>query len=306
METNQEYYNDPGTKARPAKKLLVLAAILAVLFGVAYYFLLSAPKGFPEGAIFNVGEGATLRSVSLNLKNQNIIRSRTAFEGLVILYGKEKRIITADYLFEEKISVIEVARRIVRGERHLAPVKVTIPEGYNKAEIAETFSLALPYFDEAKFISMAEEGYLFPDTYFFFTTSTAEDALKSLKDNYNKKISSLRQDIAASGKSEADIIKMASVIEGEAKGDADRDTISGILWRRMDIGMRLQADAAPETYEHGGLPYKPVSNPGLSSIRAAIYPKSSPYLYYLHDKAGTIHYAKTFSEHRQNINKYLR
>ena len=70
--------------------------------------------------------------------------------------------------------------------------------------------------------------------------------------------------------------------------------------------MGLQVDAAPETYKVRGLPKKPINNPGLLAIKAAMYPTKSPYLYYLHDKDGKVHYAKTFAEHRLNVLKYLK
>ena len=82
--------------------------------------------------------------------------------------------------------------------------------------------------------------------------------------------------------------------------------ISGILWRRLDMGMALQVDASRVTYQERGLPASPISNPGLESIRSAIFPKTSPYLYYLHDKDGITHYAKSYSEHLLNIKKYLK
>ena len=70
--------------------------------------------------------------------------------------------------------------------------------------------------------------------------------------------------------------------------------------------MPLQVDAALETYKTKGLPKNPICNPGLDSIRAAIHPEKSNYLYYLHDKDGVIHYATTFAEHKANKLKYLK
>ena len=96
------------------------------------------------------------------------------------------------------------------------------------------------------------------------------------------------------------------MIEGEPRGEEDRGFLSGILWKRFDIGMPLQADAAPETYKRRGLPESPISNPGIKAILVAIYPKTSPYLYYLHDREGNIHYAKNFEEHIKNKSRYLR
>ncbi|MBP9711770.1 MAG: endolytic transglycosylase MltG, partial [Candidatus Pacebacteria bacterium] len=77
-------------------------------------------------------------------------------------------------------------------------------------------------------------------------------------------------------------------------------------WQRIKNGMQLQADADREPYEHKGLPALTNGNPGLEAIDAAMHQKSSSYLYYLHDKLGVAHYARTLSEHNQNINKYLR
>jgi UPF0755 protein len=109
-----------------------------------------------------------------------------------------------------------------------------------------------------------------------------------------------------SGKSEKEIMVMASIVEREAKGNGDRDFISGILWKRLAIGMPLQADAAPVTYKTKGLPENPIANPGIESIKASIYPKNSSYLYYLHDPNGFIHYAKNFKDHVSNKLKYLK
>jgi len=231
-----------------------------------------------------------------------------AFEAFVILNGGERNLRHSNYLFEVKLPVYEVARRVLKGEHHLPQVKVTIPEGFNNSEIADIFFIKLLSFNKDKFLEDASprEGYLFPDTYFLFITGNDEEVLKAMIDNYEKKIAPLRKEIFASNKNEKEIITMASIIEKEAKGDTDRGVISGILWKRISIGIPLQVDAVLETYKTTGLPEKPIANPGLESIIASIHPKNSPYLYYLHDQNGNIHYAKSFSEHRQNILKYLK
>lgn len=287
----------------------IFYALGAIIFLVFFYFLfLSPPADFPVGTIFKVEHGDTLRNVSLKLKNENVIRSRLAFEAFVIIFGGEKQVVEADYYFENKLPVWKVAQRIRKGEHHLAPIVVVIPEGFDTAQIAETFSFKLPNFDEIKFLEMTAglEGYLFPDTYFFLINDTEAAVLKSMRENFKKKLSPLAGEIISSGKKEKEIINMASIVEREAKGDLDRGLISGILWKRMKIGMPLQVDAAPETYKTRGLPKNPISNPGMEAIKAAIHPQSSPYLYYLHDKNGDIHYAKSFFEHRQNVLKYLK
>ena len=251
-----------------------------------------------------------MHSVSWKLKKEHIIRSQIVFEALMIIYGGEKHIISADYLFDIKEPVYQVARRILKGERRLAPVKVTIPEGFNLQDIGNLFSTKLSSFSKDKFLLSAKdkEGYLFPDTYFFFTTDTEQNVIKSMSENFYRKTRDLGAELpsGSSAPKFREIIIMASIIEREAKGDADRGFISGILWKRLAIGMPLQADAAPETYKRKGLPASPISNPGLEAIKAAIHPESSYYLYYLHDKEGNIHYARNFEEHKANKLKYLR
>ncbi len=281
--------------------------ILIILVVVVLFFL-NAPMDFPVGTIVSINKGDSLRSVSLKLKENNFIRSRLVFEAVTIIYGGERHVLTADYLFEKKLTVYEIARRIRNGERNLAPVKVTVPEGFTVLEMAPLFAEKLISFNQEQFILKAKglEGYLFPDTYFFFTDDNEDKVLKSMQDNFEDKIAPLRSQIVASGKKERDIIIMASLVEGEAKGDDDRAYIAGILWRRLSIGMALQVDVALETYKTRGLPKAPVGNPGFKAIFATLNPQKSSYLYYLHDKDGNIRYAKTFGEHRANIEKYLK
>lgn len=301
------FWHKISNRINTPKKFIfgVLGTFLLLCF--FYILFLSSPANFPEGAIFKVEPGKSLRSVSLQLKQENIIRSRTAFEAFVIIFGRKERVISTDYYFETKLPVYEVAGRISKGEHHIVQVKVTIPEGFNNSEIADVFNSKLIYFNKDKFLLSAKdkEGNLFPDTYYFFVTDTEVDVIKAMSENFEKKIAFVRPEILLSGKTEKDIIIMASIVEREAKGDADRGFISGILWRRIVIGMPLQANAAPETYKTKNLPENPISNPGLEAINATLHPQSSPYLYYLHDQNGDIYYARNFEEHKRNIAKYL-
>ena len=282
-----------------------LGAIVFLIF--LNLFVFSAPASFPIGTTITVREGMGLRSVSLLLKKENIIRSRLIFEAFTLFYGGEKRIIAADYFFGDKLPVSEVALRISAGQTGIAPVAITLPEGSDNEEIATLLATKMKNFDKEKFLSLAQgrEGRLFPDTYFFSNRSSEEDALRLFDENYERKLKPLRPEISSSGHTEEEIIVMASIIEREADGDHDRAKISGILWKRVRIDMALQADAAPITYKERGLPKSAIANPGLKAILAAIHPENSEYLYYLHDKDGGIHYARNFEEHKANRLKYL-
>jgi len=290
-------------------KSVLISFLFLVFFVFLFYFLfLTAPNNFPNQVILNISRGETLKSISKDLKEQQIIRSKVLFETFIIIYGDENHISEGDYLFENKLPVFEVARRISKRDRHLAPVKVTIPEGFDVIQISEMFSSKLKNFNKDLFLIEAKkkEGYLFPDTYFFNTTDNEQNVLNYMSENFNKKTQPFVQKILSSGKSKSDIINMASIIEREAKGDNDRGIISGILWNRISKKMPLQVDAALETYKERGLPQNPICNPGLEAIEASLKPVKSNYLYYLHDKNGLIHFAVTFTEHKQNIQKYLK
>jgi UPF0755 protein len=281
---------------------------LIIIFLFFSPFFLLAPANFPEGKVFFVNRGENLRDLSLRLQTENIIKSRIAFESLVIFLGGEKNISPGQYVFSEKISVLKVAKLFFNFDKENISVKITIPEGFDLLEIAEVFSSKLNNFNKENFLDQTKdlEGYLFPDTYLFFFSDTEKEVITSMQENFNKKIANLENDIINSSRSREDFIIMASLIEEEAKGDSDRELISGILWNRIEKKMPLQVDAYQWTYKNKGLPEKPICNPGLKAIKAALYPLSSNYLYYLHDKNGKIYFAKTFEEHKKNINKYLR
>ncbi len=288
------------------KKLYNAFGVVVFILIINFSFILP-PNDFPVNTIINIKEGSSLRTVSKNFKELKIIKSRLAFETMVISLGGE-RVVSGDYLLDKKLSAFSISRRVSNGYKNLAPVRVTIPEGFNNNEIAEAFSSKLIRFNSDNFFENTKtlEGYLFPDTYFFLTTDTEIEVVEAMNNNFNKQLESLQGDIAKSGKSLKDIIIMASLIEEESHGDTDREMISGILWKRLKIGMALQVDADPSTYKQRGLPKYPISNPGILSIKAAIYPKTSNYLYYLHDKEGDIHYGVNYYEHLKNIRIYLK
>lgn len=172
------------------------------------------------------------------------------------------------------------------------------------------------------------EGFLFPDTYFYKKDATAEDIIKKMLNNFGNKISpELQLEFERQNKTLYEIIIMASIIENEVRSEEDRALVSGIYWNRLKIGQPLQSDitlayilgekkkqysfedtraVSPyNTYLNKGLPPGPICNPGLSAIKAAIYPKDSDYNYYLSDpETGKTVFSKTFEEHKINKSKY--
>jgi len=325
----------PYPKIEMEKRLKIpwkfLGMVFCVVAIIVVWFVIAgrAPSNFVPGTVVVIPEGSSARDTGLLLVNDHVIRSSSLFQFDVRVILTHHSVIAGDFEFDRPETVFKVAETITGGLFGKAQVKITIPEGSSVVDIAAIIQKQIPSFDTATFIADAkpDEGFLFPETYLVFKTITPDQMIAKLQSEYNKKMMSILPIIAASGKNELQIITMASILEKEAKNATDASIISGILWKRISIGQPLQVDApflytlgktsgqltlanletdGPyNTYTRKGLPVGPIGNPGLAMIDAALYPKSSPYWYYLYGNDGMIHYATTYAEQVANKKKYL-
>lgn len=307
--------------------VIVAVSILIIFFIFIYGFYLQAPKTFPEHSLFPVLEGATLNQISQRLYNQGYILSPFWFKTVArILYGGSS-IKAGDYFFSEPDNTFTIASRLASGNFGLEPEKITIPEGLNVFQMAEILSKQFPQFDPEGFVREAPEGYLFPDTYFFLPNVKAREIVVAMKQNFDRQLVNVKEDVEKFGKPLEDVIKMASIVEEEARSFEVRQTIAGILWKRLKIGMPLQVDASfayvngknsftlttedlredspYNTYTNKGLPPTPITNPGLEAIQATVTPIETKYLYFLTDKNGVMRYAVDYEGHLKNRRLYL-
>ncbi len=309
MDTNIGNSEIKKNKRSKLSTTLIIFLIITTFFTLSY-FLFSAPiNNINEGkVVIHISSDDTLNSIADNLKKERIIRYDFPLKLFVSLFNSDKEIDRGDYLLNRNIPVFVVAWHIANSEHNVNPLKITLREGLTNQEMSKIFNRKFKNFNQGLFLKEAkkEQGYLFPDTYFFYQMDTVNEILNKLSNNFNEQISPLARSISLSGKKLSAIIIMASIIEKEASGKKDASMISGILWKRIKLGIPLQVDADKYTYKNKGLPLSPICNPGLSSIKAALFPVASPYLYYLHDKNGMVHFARNFSEHKKNINRYLR
>ncbi len=313
----------------PYRWAFVVGLLLFFTLLVVGYYYTRPPQEFSTETIIEIPSGYTLDAIGNLLEAKSIIRSPLFFKLLVQHYGKEHAVPEGMYLFTEPLTVDKVAQRIAEGNHGISMVKVTLPEGMTRDEMADVFSRNFQHFVKEDFLNetQGEEGYLFPDTYFFYSIATSGPMILALEENFTQKTASAKITALTKEKNWGDIIILASILEKEAATALDRRIVAGILTKRLEQGMRLQVDAtfmytvgkssreltaidlakdSPyNTYRHAGLPLGPISNPGRDAIDAAITPIDSPYFYYLSDKNGIMHYAKTFTEHKLNKKKYL-
>ncbi len=234
-------------------------------------------------------------------------------------------------------------------------ILVTIPEGFNLRQIESNLLAAgiasaqnLSVFTVGMLKNASEEisydfledapaeasleGFLFPDTYRFWPDSPAEAVVKKFLDNFDRKlVPEWRAEIERQKKKIYDVVVMASLIEKEVKSERDRALVSGILWKRLGVGMKLDVDfticyikvrenreclpitaedkkinSPYNTYIYKGLPPGPVSNPGISALGAAIFPQENPYWYYLSAPDGRTIFSETLEKHNAAKRRYLK
>lgn len=310
--------------------LILLVLLLAPLYLYYYQSLKPVNPGNSEAINFSIKSGEDVRSIAQKLYDQKLIRSSLVFFLKARLTEYGKKIQAGDFLLSQSMNMQEISQELTHGT---SDIRLTIPEGWRKEEIAMkiTGQFDIP---ENEILRTAHEGYLFPDTYLIPKEATGSQIVKMMEDNFNKKIQKVREAIKQKGLDFDEAIIIASLIEREAKLPEDRPLIASVILNRLKLEMKLDVDATVQyalgyqsdektwwkrnltiedlgfesvynTYRNSGLPPTAIANPGLSSIEAVINAPKTDYLYYIADKNGKTHFAKTIEEQDANIAKYL-
>jgi UPF0755 protein len=296
------------------------------------------PYGPRVETFVEVVPGMSSRQIAGLLERRGVIASRYAFEALRLARGGTLK--AGEYRFDRPRLVGEVYGQIARGEVYT--LTVTIPEGANLFDVAHRVEAAgLGSYDG--FLAAARkdvglvrgldpgaaslEGYLFPDTYRFTPGTPAEQMQAAMVRRFGQEAAGLGL--------EGDVhrvVTLASLVERETPLDAERPMVASVLVNRLERGMPLETDptviyaallagryrgaiyqsdlvaASPyNTYRHAGLPPGPICNPGAVSLRAAMTPARTKYLYFVaagSDPRGESRFAETLEEHHRNVAAY--
>ena len=290
-----------------------------------------------------IPKGRSAEQVGEILEEEGVIKSSLAFKMYVQIFNKSKNINAGQFELSPSMSVSDVVETLGKGPLQLW---VTIPEGLRREQMVARFVTGLEKEGtdadnfRTSFLSASEgeEGYLYPNTYLFSPEVTGGKVVESMLALFNSQTSAMQQDI--SGMTLDEIVTLASLVEKETKTDEERPIVAGIILKRIENEWTIDIDASVQygvanrkcgsgalecddwwpiitrndidregpynVYKKQGLPPTPIANPGLSSIKAAIYPEESDYWFYIHDTSGTIRFAETIEEHNENVRKYLR
>jgi len=313
---------------------LVLAAIAWGSYAVL------VPTGPTKETFVEILPGTPTMQIADELKQQGLIRSKYAFEAERLAKGGTLK--AGEYRFDHPAKMLEVYERLERGDVYT--ISVTIPEGSNLFDIAQRIEAA-NLGKREKFLTAANadvgliadldpkatslEGYLFPDTYRFERRATPQQILAAMVRRFRQATENLGLDANYHR-----VVTVASLVERETPVNAERPLVASVFENRLAKDMPLmtdpsviyaalldgryrgtiyasdlQADSPYNTYRYPGLPPGPICSPGMASLKAAMHPAQTDYLYFVAasaDPSGKSRFSATLEEHAHDVQQYRR
>jgi UPF0755 protein len=325
---------------RTAFVILVAATLACLAAGAFYRFIVRPTPVFISPRIVSIQKGESMASAARRLARTGVITSPLAFVLYADLTGQARRIKPGDYPFKGGETIPQVLRHLVSAD--FMAITVTIPEGMTVHQIGERLEAAGlvcgSSFDRAArngpltqalgLEALGAEGFLFPATYRFSPLVTSDQIVaKMLERFYWVLTPEVERRMFESGLNARQLVTMASIIEKEARVPGERPLIASVFYNRLALGIPLQSDPTAQynyagevepaaaairvhsvfnTYSIADLPPGPIANPGLDSIRAALYPAHTVYLYFVARKDGTHIFSRSLREHERAIEEVKR
>jgi UPF0755 protein len=326
------------------KILIGIGIFFLVVFFIFFFKIYVPANPFSrETIVFTAEKGWGDEHVARELEKLGIIRDNYFFRFYVVMSFQHSKLQAGIYNLSPRMSTYQIVKKMVRGDVIKDKITILegwtaerIGEYFEEKnfctkdyfiqltekDYSETFDFLK---DKPKDVGL--EGYFFPDTFEVSENESCEILLTMMLSNFGKKVNQEIVDkIKNQNKTIFEIITMASMIEKEVKIMEEKKIVSGILWKRLSVDMPLQIDATVNyvtgksdssalikdtqidspynTYKYKGLPKGPISNPGMNSILAAIYPTETKYWFYLSN--GKTIFSETFEQHKEAKLKYLK
>ena len=316
---------------------LLLLVLVFLSMEIGLFLLRPADKSGKDQVII-IEEGLSLSAIAEKLNQRQIITNKFLFMTWVRVFGYSREIKAGEYLLSARMSPIRIMEILTRGVIITHPI--TIPEGYNRVQIAELLERK-GLVDKQVFLSLTEEpkliesyglsgtsleGYLYPDTYQFAKGLSAGSIINTMVQRFFEIIEPYSTSLKNSDLSLQELITLASIVEKETGRKDERPIIASVFLNRLKKGMRLASDPTViygikdfngnitrknlkentpyNTYLIRGLPPGPIACPGVDSIKAVLYPAETDYLYFVSKNDGSHHFSKTLSEHNRAVELY--
>lgn len=307
--------------------LFTLIILILIGFGVFYYWMTSSMNNktthTKTSQYIQIAKGSNPNDVIDKLAAEGIISNASAVKNYLRFFGDASKIKAGEYQFASPISPMEVLKELEKGEERTT--KITIPEGWTRFEIAKRIAANFPQtppMDEKAVLYLMDdvslikdldpnaknlEGYLYPTTYTFPKDTKPQDVIKRMVEQFRKTWKpewTLRAQQL--GKTNQQIVTIASLIENESKFAEERQLVSSVIYNRLSKGMALGIDATNvyiakmlgkwdgtihksdieinhpyNTRKISGLPPGPISSASESSLEAALNPQKTDYIFYV-------------------------
>ena len=321
---------------RVKNKIYSRLLALVILLIVTSWILVSKDMLAKNFEVFQVESGSSISDVAQELSDKKLIKSRLFFKSLSKFLGANKKLKSGYYQISPNMSILAFLDNISNGS--VLTTKVTLIEGKTIKYYFEQLSLdpsleskgSLEDVMQSIGVKAPYDGWFFPETYNFNYGESVENVLRRSYKEMQQKVSDLwiNRDKGLPLKSPYDAIILASLIENETALDNEKTLISGVFIRRINEGMRLQADPTViyalgdtytpplkkadlkidslyNTYRNKGLPPGAISSVSYKSLYAALHPEKGNDLYFVSKKDGSHAFAPSYKEHKENIKKYL-
>jgi UPF0755 protein len=279
---------------------------------------------------FVITKGSGIREIANDLKTAGLIKDPIVFFLFIKRHAIAGKIQAGEFKLSPSMNTSQIATALQVGT---FDKQITIPEGKRAEEIAEILKKNFSSYQESwKDQLIAQEGYLFPDTYSLPQDASIQLIIATMTNNFDKQYKSI---IANKNTklTKNEIIIIAALVEREAKYEEDRPLVASVILNRLHINMALNIDATLQyalgyqsdrniwwkkeltdadkkinspynTYENVGLPPGAICNPGKKSLEAVMNAPDTTYIYYFSDRSGHNHYSQTYEQHQKGIEKY--
>ena len=315
------------------KEINTTTSIVITILIIVATSVLSINNREINATIITIEKGMSLNTVSELLLDEDVVINKNIFKLKVIGRGLASKVPTGKFLIEGKISDAIIIDLIFN--KGPIKLKLTIPEGLQSKKLFKNINSLLntdydfdKYFESQNILEQYNisaktlEGYLYPNTYYIYHDSDPKEIIDILLQEFWNQFDKNLQDRANQlGFSVHEVVTLASIIEGEAMLDSERETISSVYHNRLKINMKLQADPTIQyilsgppkalsnrdlrvksdynTYQNYGLPPGPINNPGIESIKAALYPMDTNFLFFVAQGDGSHAFTTNEKDHEE-------
>lgn len=303
---------------------LIVGLIVLLSVGFGWYVVsVASITTLAQPVTVEIPEQSGTEGAAQALVAAGVVTSPTSFIAYATISGQRSAIRAGTYTFSGEVNMPLVMSIITKEQSLQNEVEITLLEGWTTQQMGEALAQALPFTAEdyvRAANAQAVNGYLFPDTYRFYSDATVQDVIDKQRLAFDAKFTSeMIAALEAKGRTVEDAVILASIVEKEARTLTDKERVAGVFWKRLDNGKRLESDvtvnyitgntttdvsiadtfveSAYNTYRNDGLPPGAISNPGYDALYAAVYPTEANYWYFLATPTGEVLYSETYEQH---------